>query len=178
MKKALSLLLAVLMLCSLSVSAFAATVTVTEGSTSYPLTVQYSAGKQSDTYAANITWEAMSFEYKVGGETWDPVTMTWKDNDTEEGGWTAAKNVTVENKSSKAITVEFSFNSTEPTVTGITVNGKAIDANGYTVNAATAGANGANGTATKEVFAIQPTGTLDSSVTTSTDVGTITLTLS
>lgn len=180
MKKALSLLLAVLMLCSLSVSAFAATVT-TSGDMSATLTVQYSESKQKDNYAATITWDAMSFTYSVSDKSWNTETMAWETTGTAVTGWSEAQNVTVANKSSQNITVNFAFTAaSEGTngVTGITVNGADIVANGYTVNAATAGVNGANGTATKEVFAIQPTGTLDDSVTTSTNVGTITLTLS
>lgn len=179
MKKALSLLLAVLMLCSLSVSAFAATVT-TSGDMSATLTVQYSESKQKDNYAATITWDAMSFTYSVSDKSWNTETMAWETTGTAVTGWSEAQNVTVANKSSQSILVKIAFTPATDTkgVTGITVGGAEINEQGYTLSAATPGTDGNDGTAAEWKFAIQPTGTLDSSVTTSTEVGTITLTLS
>lgn len=171
MKKAISLILAVMMLCTLSVSAFAANITTT-GDATKNLTVTYSAGKQTDTYAASIEWEAMEFTYKVGGQTWNTEDLKWDDNgDTPT--WSDAKNIKVINKSSTAINVDFSFAAAADAkgVTGITVNGTENLA-GYTVGDAT------SGTAQMKTFAIQPVGQLSDATAESAVVGTITVTLS
>ena len=174
MKKLFAVLLAVAILCTMSVTAFAATVTTT-GDTSADLTVKYSAGSKVDAYAATIEWGSMEFTYTAAAKTWNTNTLTWDDNGT--AAWSNAGTVTITNKSSQAITAKFGWSpeSDAKGVTGITVNGSAISENGYTIASADTGA--ATGNAQSQTFSILPTGEYTGTNTSAVKVGSITITL-
>lgn len=170
MKKLFAILLAVAILCTMSVTAFAATVTTT-GNTSADLTVKYSAGSKVDAYAATIEWGSMEFTYTAAAQTWNTETLQWENNGT--AAWSNAGTVKITNKSSQAITAKFGWTpeSDAKGVTGITVNGAAIVADGYTITDAT------SGTATTLTFSILPTGEYTGTNTSAVKVGSITITL-
>lgn len=182
MKKVLAAMSAAAMLCAIPVSA--ATVNTT-GRTEALLTVKYSAASDVDTYAATISWGSMEFTYAKAGKTWDTDDLKWETTEDSVEGWQTADSedagkITISNRSSRAITAKFEF--TQDTmglngVTGITVNGNAVDADGYEINAATAGMEGQNGTATLATYSILPVGTYTDTNTEAVAVGTITITL-
>lgn len=196
MKKLFATLLAIALLCTLSVSAFAdeeKEIKVT-GDNSKDLQVQYSAGTRQHAYAASITWENMVFTYHTAAQEWDTETMTWKDKEGEKTGWNS-KTVTVSNRSSDKINVTFGYTPKEDAVDGVedfcgytlsVIEGSNL--NSYFVRqnltktievaAATAGENGNYGTATEIEFTIMPDGTYTGTSETPVTVGTITLTLS
>ena len=122
MKKILTLLLAVMMIASMSVTAFAAE-TSTGGDTSITVKGTYGAGSSGDVVSVGIAWGAMEFTYKDAGTYWDASSHTTKTS--SEAGWTASGNdITVTNHSNVGITASFSFSSS----TQVTVGGKFYDA--------------------------------------------------
>lgn len=181
MKKFLVTLLAAVMLISaMSVSAFAAEVTTT-GNASASITAKYSANADVDAYAASITWGSMSFTYTGTHQEWNANDMVWETKG--EAGWTyesGANKVTIENKSSQAITAKFTFNAGDNAngVTGIQINGADVVAAGYSIAAATAGTGGNNGTATTAEYLVTLVGDYTSTNTDAATVGTLTIELS
>lgn len=189
MKKLFSILLAVAMLCTMSISAFAADVTTTDP-TSQDLKVKYVAGSgKHDAYAASITWESMEFTYTSGGQTWDTTNMKWVDS--TDGTWSSST-VTIANKSSQGISVTFKYESAEDNkgVDGYWVKDpgntggdetKVTNENTAIINIApaTEGENGGNGRARTVTRTITPSGTYTGKNTDeAVKVGTITIVLS
>ena len=170
MKKLFTLNLAILMIATMSISAFAATVATTDN-TSKDLTVVYASGSKVDAYSATIEWSSMEFTYTSAAQTWNTTKLEWESNG--EATWSESGTVKITNRSSQAITAKFGFTAAADSkgVTGITVNGAAIDANGYSIGDAT------SGTATSETFNILPTGTYTGTNTNAVKVGSITITL-
>lgn len=187
MKKIFSVLLVVAMLCTTSISAFAATVDTTGSETSKDLQVKYveNTDKQ-DAYAASITWGSMEFTYTSGGQYWDTNTMTWKDSENA-GTWSSSE-ITIKNRSSQGISVTFKYESE--------TDNKGVD--GYTMKAlgdysqaevtnekpntiymisATAGEDGKNGCETAYKCAITPFGAYTGTNSEAVKVGTITIAL-
>lgn len=183
MKKIFALVLAVAMLCAMSISVSAATVNNVDGDLNKDLSVKYAAGSGTvDAYAATITWGTMEFTYTAASQEWDPETMTWKE--TAKASWTT-DGVIIENRSSKAIEASFAFTASDPSkgVTDITVTAdKATttkNGDAFVLGAATAGVGGKNGTAYSETFTITPVGDLTDTTATETAVvaGYVTITL-
>ena len=148
---------------------------VITGDTAADITVKYAEGEQIDAYAATITWGSMEFTYQAAEKTWNTETLTWEGTDA---GWVNdgsenAGTVSIENRSSAAITAKFSFTAEAQAygVTGVTVNGAAIAAEGYEI------ASAVSGTAQTETFVILPTGTYTGTNTDAVKVGSLTVTL-
>lgn len=118
MKKAIALILTMVLLLSLSATAFADTIQT--GDKNIDVTAQYNQGITTpDVYSVDIQWEGMTFVYnESGSKVWNPATHTYTDNTT--AGWvdnTAA--ITVTNHSNVAVTAEFTYAPVEGTgVTG------------------------------------------------------------
>ncbi len=179
MKKLFAILLTVALLCTLSVSAFAATVNTTGSETSKDLTVKYTEGTKVHAHAATIEWGSMEFTYTAGAQTWNTESMKWE---YEDGAWSEPSTVKVSNKSSEAITVKFGFvaEADAKGVTGITVkkqaDGTVVGNDGCQIEKAKEVAGG-NGTATECIFTVQPTGTYTGTNAAAVKVGSITITL-
>lgn len=112
MKKFFATILALVMVCTVAVTAFAATSPVNYTDKEVEITV---AGKYTaDTYkpdviSADVSWDDMTFTYSgAGSEIWNP--QEHKYNKTETAGWAAeTKNITVVNHSNVALTATLSF---------------------------------------------------------------------
>jgi len=167
MKKIMSLILALALMMSLAIPAFAAT--NEGGDTSIDVKAQYNGGATTpDKINVNVAWGAMEFTYNVGGtQDWDATNHKYVNNVTQN--WTATGNtVTITNHSNVGIKADLSFaaDAAYNTVTGkfdkatITL----VTAVGTEVNAAPA-----------DTATLTLEGTLADTVTALTKIGTITV---
>ena len=116
MKKLLSVILALVMALSLSVTAFAAT---NDGTQDTEITVNgtYTPGTTADEIiSADIAWDAMDFTYTGASQgTWNPVTHAYEG--AIEGGWSNnTPAITVTNHSNVAVNATLGFTAN---VTGV-----------------------------------------------------------
>ena len=175
MKKILTLILCVAMLCTMSISAFAGTKTVGTGTTDLgDVSAKYVLQDGTATYSVDIEWGSMAFTYTVP-LIWDAEGHDWiPDPDVKNASWapvaaaegeTATNEIIVTNNSSAAITANVSF--------------EAEDA--YNTVTGSFGEEGADeaelDTAASHTFTLTLDGTLAKEATTSTKVGTVTVTI-
>lgn len=174
MKKIFTLALTFLLIFSLvTVTAFAADATIDKANdtATKAVTASYRSGSGGGTvYSVDITWGSMAFTYSEGSSaTWQPDSHSYSSGST--GGWSNSGNtVKVTNHSNTSVTAELTYASEVgyESITGSFDNA--------TMNLATAeGTTVAE--APTETAALSLSGKLDSSVTTSTTVGTITVTI-
>lgn len=175
MKKLFAILMAVAMLCTLSVNAFAAELSSDKikGDTSKNVTANYVEGTESDAvYLVEITWGSLEFTYTTAHEgTWNPETHTYD-------GATAAKwtcdtdqnKITVKNHSNAAVVVEIANSNV---TSGITLT---WDNTSLELATADNGENGEAGTPTTATATLTVSGDLAKSSEKVT-IGTVTLTL-
>ena len=168
MKKMLSLILALALMLSLAIPAFAAS-TNEGGNTSIDVQAKYNGTAATpDKINVNIAWGAMEFTYNVGGtQEWDAATHQYVDKTTQT--WTATGNtVTVTNHSNVSVKADLSFAAADDysTVTG------SFDK--ATLTLATA-VNTAVADAPKDTATLTLDGTLADTVTEMTQIGTITV---
>ena len=109
MKKILSVILALVIALSLSVTAFAAT---NDGSSPTDITVNgtfVSGTAAGEKISVDIVWEAMDFTYTAASQgTWNPVTHTYEG--ATEGGWSDnTPSITVKNHSNVAVNATLGF---------------------------------------------------------------------
>lgn len=140
MKKIFALVLAVMMIATMSTTAFAAeTVTNDGGNATISVSGTYSAGGAAATkISVVVSWDAMTFTYTEGSAgTWNPNTHSYEG--TTNGGWsTETATITVTNHSNAAITATCSFEATATGVVGKfdgettkTLNVESADADAY-----------------------------------------------
>lgn len=120
MKKIFALILAVIMIATMSVTAFAAETVTTDGD-EVEITVNgtYNAGgTAATTISVVVSWDSMEFTYTGASEgTWDPATHSY--TGSIAAGWsTETATITVTNHSNSAITATCSFEATANGVVG------------------------------------------------------------
>lgn len=167
MKKIVTLVLALSLVMSLNVTAFAATVGT--GDQNIDVQGRYQDNTTASTvYSVDVTWDAMQFTYTESGSmTWNPADHTY--SDSTSAGWTANGNtVTVVNHSNAPVTASFRFDALANynTVTG------SFDIASETLDA---GVEGDYDAADKVTAALTLDGTLAEDVTDYTKIGTITV---
>ena len=176
MKQIFTLALTFLLIFSLvTVTAFATNdkIEATGGTATKAVKASYSAGAGGGTvYSVDITWGNMAFTYSEGSSpTWDPATHTYSSGGA--GGWSNSGNtITVTNHSNAQVTANLDYAS-ETGYEGISGS----FGNKSTMTLATA-VGTAVPEAPKDTAALTLSGALDSKVTSSTTVGTITVTIS
>ena len=119
MKKFLSILLALVMALSLSVTAFAAENNGTSG-TDITVNGTYSPGTSTadETISVDIAWEAMNFTYTAPSQgTWNPATHAYEGQTA--GGWSDnTRAITVTNHSNVAVNATLAFTAAVDGVVG------------------------------------------------------------
>lgn len=173
MTKLFSLLLAVMMIATMSVTAFAANVDDTNTSDSKNVTANYVAGTSADAvYLVDIAWGSVMFTYTSASEgTWDPETHTY--DGATAAKWTCAEGankIDVTNHSNAAVTVEITNSNV--------MDGVTLTWSDASLELATAdnGVNGAAGTPTTASATLEVTGAISDTGSTQT-LGTVTVTL-
>lgn len=174
MKKTIAMLLTVMLLSFASVSAFAASETITQKGASGSADVKgtYVAGSAAGTvYSVDIAWGSMEFTYKDASEgTWNPKTHRY--DNTVAAEWSCeegANEVSVTNHSNTAVTAQLDYAAEQGNeITGKFSKGKlnlrsAVD---------TDPSNAPKSSATLEL-----NGALSADKTVSTKIGTVTVTL-
>ena len=92
MKKILGLMIAVLLIATLTVSAVAATIETATGSDSADVKGKYVASTRTDVYSVEISWGAMEFDYEEGGEAWNTETHKWEADPNNPAEWKVNNN--------------------------------------------------------------------------------------
>ena len=108
MKKFFAISLAIVMILSISITAFAAI--DVDGDTSKNITATYNPSNNTSKkiYAANITWDDVAVTYSYGKD-WNPDDLNYTTD--AAGSWTGADDikVTVENRSNASIWAKVEF---------------------------------------------------------------------
>lgn len=114
-KKVLSILCAALLVCSMSVTAFAAEgpgagntdIESLNGNTEINVDIAATLVEEQPSYSVNVEWESMAFTYTDVAKTWSTSTHTWS---ADTGTWNAAtSDITVINHSSAAVDVAATY---------------------------------------------------------------------
>lgn len=174
MKKVFAFLLTIMMMLTMTMTttAFASeTVTSDGGTASIGVKAKYVDGTSTNsTISVNVSWGAMEFTYSTGGtQTWNPTTHQYTGNTT--AGWSETGNtVTVTNHSDSAVKVAFGFQAE----TGYGVTGSFSN---DSINLPSAVGKATTASELTGTSTLTLDGTLSNTVTTSTKVGTITVTI-
>ena len=129
MKKMISLILAMSLVLSMSITAFAAEDTGKKPgeNTNIGVTAKYNTSSDTETtYSVDVEWTDMTFTYnEAGTKEWNAATHSYTTNST--GSWDkTTATVTVTNHSNAEVTVAMEYTAVEGTgVTGTLTNGSA-----------------------------------------------------
>ncbi len=178
MKKFLMALLALALVCSMAVPAFALDVSEGSNSGSQDVSAKYVAAAEAGAvYSVNIEWEAMTFTYTQASEKWDPADMKYVEDVAAKWEDDGKNDIIISNCSNKAVKATFSVEK-ESGYDAVTYKFSNTTDNAVTIGAATAGEDGANGTATSQTVELTLDGELaESAGTEATKIGTIKITL-
>lgn len=171
LKKFAVAVLALMLMATQVVPASAETVSDKTGSKSIDVKAKYAGGITTpEVYSVDVTWGKMEFTYSASGtRDWDPATHKYTDNTS--ASWTADGNdVTVVNHSNKDVTVNFAYAAAEGydgVIGEFSVASDTLDAG------AVGNVDGADSVSTRLTLS----GTLASTVTEFTKVGSITVSL-
>ena len=116
MKKTISIILAIMMVATLSVSAFAAVTAVPDATNTKVATGYYVAGAEGAAeYCVDVTFGDMVFKYTDADQVWNEAedVLAWEE--ATAGTWSAAgdNTVKVKNRSSEAVSVKVEFAAAE-----------------------------------------------------------------
>lgn len=172
MKKILSLILAIALVASMGVTAFATTIEAKGDEQTHDVQAKYTGGIETpEVYSVDIAWGAMQFTYNASGTMdWDASKHEYVNNTA--ASWTASGNtVKVTNHSNASVTAAFAY---APETAYSAVTGS-FDVVTETLDA---GVVGGYDTADSVTATLTLGGELADTVTDYTKVGTITVTIS
>ncbi|MDO4516636.1 MAG: hypothetical protein Q4C76_05840 [Bacillota bacterium] len=181
MKKLLIVCMSVVLMLSLSVTVWAAasySYGVGLDSKEIPVTAKYVAASEADVvYSVDISWGSMEFTYTAGKAVWNPVNHTYDTSNTSTAVWACendANKITVINHSNADVSCDLTYDKEIDSVTGV------FDSNSYSFPSASNQSylGNQNAEALKFNAYLTLSGTLDSTTTTATQVGTIIVTIS
>ena len=172
MKKTISILLTLVLMLSLSVTAFAANASTAPATDSADINATYVAGAAGGVvFSVDIEWSAMNFTYQAAGQpVWDPETHSYSEAIPEK--WEGSGTVTITNHSNTALDVTPSYamdSGYEATELNFTVDGEAVDGAVIVESAADTNA------AVEKVITVTPKGKLASDA--NGKIGTVTVTV-
>lgn len=172
MKRILSLILAMVMIMSLSITTFAVESVANGGTDSADVTGTYSSEATVIVYSVDISWSDLEFTYNGAFEgNWNPKTHEY--DDATAAGWASGNGtITVTNHSNTAITATPSYIAK----TGYESAGMNFSSPALQVASADNGVDGAAGTAVVGSITVTPTGSLPEGTEGAT-IGTITITI-
>ena len=177
MKKKTALVLTLAMVFSLApLSAYADTIGTAGGTASHDVTATYTTdstgGAGGTVYSVDIAWGDMEFTYTAAAGVWDPVThtITGADGGTWSATNTGGNQIKVTNHSNTAVTATFSY----AAASGYEGISGSFDKTSLDL-ATAVGTEVSN--APSDSAALSLSGALASTATTSTKIGTITVTL-
>lgn len=171
-KKALSVIIALVLMAAMSISAAAANATTGAGTKDIDVSAKYVDGVATETvYSVDVAWDSMEFTYTVSGtKVWNPAKHDYEVSTSD--AWSTENNgITVVNHSNAAVKAEFSF---APVESYSSVSGTFSAASLSFPSAEGKALNAAELTG-KTVLTLS--GTLDKSVVDMTKVGTVTVTI-
>lgn len=116
MKKLLCVLMVIAVFATTSITAFADTLTTSNGSASADVKAKYNSTVPADVYSVDVTWGAMEFDYNAGGQKWNTTSHKWEADASAPAGWEvkdASNTITLANHSSKAVNADFQFTANE-----------------------------------------------------------------
>lgn len=173
MKKTISLILALALVMSLSVTAFAAEGIGNGGTDSANVKGTYKATAASTVYSVDISWSGLEFTYNGAYEgEWNPSTHRY--DNAAEAGWAEGNGtITVTNHSNIGITAVPSYKA----ATGYESASMTFSTSSLAVATADNGVDGAAGTAVTGTITVTPAGTLPEG-TSGAVIGAITITIS
>ena len=173
MKKIISLILALAVIMSLSITAFAVEGVGNGGTDSADVKGTYKSTAASTVYSVDISWSGLEFTYNGAYEgEWNPNTHSY-DNATKAGWADGNGTITVTNHSNTGITAVPTYKA----ATGYESASMTFSTNPLTVATADNGVAGGAGTAVNGTIFVTPTGTLPQG-TSGAVIGTITITIS
>lgn len=185
MKKFFATILALVMVCTVAVTAFAETtspVKNTKDDVAITVKGNYSTDKVEDkVVSVDVAWDEMTFTYStMGSKVWNPLTHKYSE-DSDSAGWVPnAKKIDFTNHSNTAVDVALSFVKNQDltdTISG-TFSGStgSVLADSKLTLATAAGTTLAN--APTDYVTFLPSGTVSSAFANGTNLGTITVALS
>ena len=182
MKKSISLLLALILILSMSTIVFAADIEEDNGTKSGEVTASYKAGKTGGTViSVVIAWDGLNFVYNGESQRkWDPVNHVYTGEDIPNGWESSNGTITITNDSNTFLEASFSYVPESGFGdAGVVLNVPNIDGTRYAYigNAANEMGDNGKGVPQTTTFSVVPTGVLSDAATTSTKIGTITITI-
>lgn len=183
MKKIISMAITMMLMSTAVTSLSVSAETLTEdGSSSHDVYATYNPLADADIiYKVDVEWGSMEFTYQAGDitKTWNPETHSYEETKTTEDKWvcaSGANSVKVTNSSNTAIQADVTaeINDTYRNDISVSVEGGSINLGDASVNATTETA----GSSTSGTATVNLSGTLSKDVTTSTTIGSVTVSLS